>query len=556
MDVLLYARVSTEAQSGEGQVSIQQQVSDMQGLVIRQGWCILGEFIDSENYIGSMPPNKGKIVNPSGERADRPALLSMLESVKSGNVNAVICWRDDRLVRHPRVAVALEDALDLGDSKCNGRGKVQIFDATGAAIDRFTLSIKATIWREENKRRVERGRLGKVGTLKAGRWPASYHRLGYQAVKEPNKRGSSIQLGNQEDVQTIRDIYHWFTHGVSVLEIRDRLIARGCRQAGDASKKYDWSPGVIYKILRTVDYTGKATFKFRGGTTETIEIPAIITVEEWKLAQKILDANKRASKRNAKDVFLLQGIAYCGECGAKIGALERRFNYRTMIDGSRKRYDRKTSWFYYYCHYGSQLHGRDEHPKPCSWSGPLLDDAIWRKIVDEGIKNPENIQDQILWKQAELLADGDNVDGSIARLNDRLAEIEEERAAYQRMFARKRITEVEFDKRMDETEVIQEAIKDELSNLIDLRDSQDKVNAGLKYARDLLEALQDVLPKIDQSREEVKAMDLEARRWVQEQRRKIIHALVDKVLVYADGRVVLEGVLDGSEVSLFESGDS
>jgi hypothetical protein len=76
----------------------------------------------------------------------------MLGLVKAGDVDIVLCWRDDRLVRHPRVAVALEDALDIGDAQRNGRPKTEIRDATGATIDRFTLSIKATIWREENKR--------------------------------------------------------------------------------------------------------------------------------------------------------------------------------------------------------------------------------------------------------------------------------------------------------------------------------------------------------------------------------------------------------------------
>ena len=250
MNVLLYARVSSEAQSGEGAVSIPQQISDMQVLVNRQDWRIQGEFIDSENYIASMPPHKGKVVNPSGERTDRPALLAMLEQMKTGNIDAIICWRDDRLVRHPRVAVALEDALDQADSRRNGRGKVQIFDATGAAIDRFTLSIKATIWREENKRRVERVRLGRAGTLKEGRWPASYHRLGYRVLKEPHKRGFSIVIGDPEEVQTVRDIYYWYTHGASIREIRDRLIALGYRQVGDANKKFDWSPQIIYRILR------------------------------------------------------------------------------------------------------------------------------------------------------------------------------------------------------------------------------------------------------------------------------------------------------------------
>lgn len=61
--------------------------------------------------------------------------------------------------------MALEDALDEGDTQRNGRDKIEICDATGAKIDRFTLSIKATIWREENKRRAERTRMGKMPRL-------------------------------------------------------------------------------------------------------------------------------------------------------------------------------------------------------------------------------------------------------------------------------------------------------------------------------------------------------------------------------------------------------
>jgi site-specific DNA recombinase len=140
------ARVSTEEQDQEDSVSIDQQLGDMAALCTRNGWEVVETFIDAKNYRATQNPHKGKIVNPSGERADRPQFLAMLEVVKAGEIDAIVCWRDDRLVRHPRVAVALEDALDAGDTQRNGRGKIEIYDATGGLIDRFTLSIKATIW--------------------------------------------------------------------------------------------------------------------------------------------------------------------------------------------------------------------------------------------------------------------------------------------------------------------------------------------------------------------------------------------------------------------------
>jgi DNA invertase Pin-like site-specific DNA recombinase len=161
MNIAQYARVSLEAQDSGDRASIAQQLTAMDELCERRKWQVIEVFIDRENYKATQSPKKGKSVNPSGERADRPAFVNMLETIKSGEIDIVLCWRDDRLVRHPRVAVALEDALDIGDSNRINKPKIEIRDATGAMIDRFTLSIKATIWREENKRRAERAMMGK-----------------------------------------------------------------------------------------------------------------------------------------------------------------------------------------------------------------------------------------------------------------------------------------------------------------------------------------------------------------------------------------------------------
>ena len=159
MKVTIYARVSSEAQASDDSVSINEQLSAQRALCERRGWQIVAEFVDSQNYIASQPPYRGKLVNPSGERADRPQFLEMLELLKSGGIDAVVCWRDDRLIRHPRVNVALIDALDEGDRNRGHADKVQIIDASGSVLDRFTMSIKAAVWQEENKRRVERARV-------------------------------------------------------------------------------------------------------------------------------------------------------------------------------------------------------------------------------------------------------------------------------------------------------------------------------------------------------------------------------------------------------------
>jgi DNA invertase Pin-like site-specific DNA recombinase len=49
--------------------------------------------VDSGDYRATQAPKRGKIVNPSGERADRPQFLKMLVLVKTGEIDVVLCWR-------------------------------------------------------------------------------------------------------------------------------------------------------------------------------------------------------------------------------------------------------------------------------------------------------------------------------------------------------------------------------------------------------------------------------------------------------------------------------
>jgi len=119
---VIYCRVSSKEQAGENTVSLHEQEIDIRALCDRQGWQVTGEFIDDRDYKATQSPKKGKTVNCSAERADRPQFLAMLEVIKSGAADTLVFWRDDRLVRHPRVASALIDALEEGDKTRGKKG--------------------------------------------------------------------------------------------------------------------------------------------------------------------------------------------------------------------------------------------------------------------------------------------------------------------------------------------------------------------------------------------------------------------------------------------------
>jgi hypothetical protein len=451
--------------------------------------------------------------------------------------------------------VVLEDALDAGDSRRNGKGKIKVFDATGGEIDRFTLSIKATIWREENKRRVERSKMGKIATLQQGRWPGHYIRLGYECVREPGKRGRRIVLADEQEVQIVKDIFDWYDSGVPVSRLRNRLLAREAAQKREAERAHDWNPAGIYGILNSKEYTGSLTWQFGDGDEYTIEIPQIIPLEQWQRIQAKMDRNQRLSIRNARGVYLLQGLLHCAECGRLTSTNAQDYSYHKLANGTYGRTLRQIPRHRYQC-VNAIMFPDEAHPLPFSWDGKTLDWAVWRYLVDNGIKQPELIRAQVTSHIEVLRAEGDSASGEIAHVRLKLAEVDQERAFYQRQAARGKISEEEFDARMEETEEARQHWREELDRLTELRDNAAKVESGLEYATQFLTALQAQLPDIDQTLDQLIAMSQDERNAILKIRQKIIRALCDKVEIWSDGRIKLYGVLDGTEAAEFELGRS
>jgi hypothetical protein len=75
----------------------------------------------------------------------------------------------------------------------------------------------------------------------------------------------------------------------------------------------------------------------------------------------------------------------------------------------------------------------------------MLDWQVWRYLVDNGIKRPDLIREQVQARQAELQAQGDGVDSEIAHARRGLTEVDHERAFCLRQAGRGKITEAEFD---------------------------------------------------------------------------------------------------------------
>jgi DNA invertase Pin-like site-specific DNA recombinase len=88
--VALYARVSTADQTTDN------QLIELRRYVEARGWTVVEEFVDHAI---------------SGTKASRPALDQMLAAARHRRIDAVVCWKLDRIGRSTKHLILLLDEL-------------------------------------------------------------------------------------------------------------------------------------------------------------------------------------------------------------------------------------------------------------------------------------------------------------------------------------------------------------------------------------------------------------------------------------------------------------
>src|SRR3989344_1639780 len=82
----LYARRSVEKRDGEEKIlSIDSQIKEMQELARKEGLRIIKTFTETK----------------SAKHPGRPVFGEMVERIKNGEANGILCWKMDRLSRNP-----------------------------------------------------------------------------------------------------------------------------------------------------------------------------------------------------------------------------------------------------------------------------------------------------------------------------------------------------------------------------------------------------------------------------------------------------------------------
>jgi site-specific DNA recombinase len=287
MNVGLYLRISRDDEdSGLG---VARQEKDARSLAKQCGWKVTEVYSDND---------------ASAFNGTRREWARLLEDVRSGKVQAVIAWANDRLYRKVRDQLELLEAVEAsgGIIATVKDGEIDPSSASGRAV----AGILANIAAMESGRKAERLRAKHAELAERGLWPGGRRAFGYRVVKVEG--GKSLEVV-PEEAEAIREAARMILGGAPLAHVVKSWNDAGRRTTWDRPweakplKELLCSPGVAGLREHRGKVVGKAAWK------------GILLRRQWEQVRAEFDRRTEKNGRPMGRKYLLTGLLVCQECG-------------------------------------------------------------------------------------------------------------------------------------------------------------------------------------------------------------------------------------------------
>lgn len=278
--VALYMRVSSTKQVKEGD-SIPAQRDALTKYAKDKGYSIAGEYLDD---------------GVSGTRADRDELSRLLEDVKAGKIDIILCTKLDRLYRNIKHYLNMMEILDKHNVGWTAIWE-PIYDTTtpqGRLIVNQMMSI-AQFEAENTGQRIRQVQAYKLNQKEviSGATTAGY-------------RIENKHLVPDENAEYVKAAFEMYSACGNINEVmREYGKKYGMPGTKPAFRRMLMSP-----LYKGEHYTGIKDY-----------CPAIVSAELWDDVQRKLKIN---IKKNQKETYIFSGLLICAECGRRMGGNTRR----------------------------------------------------------------------------------------------------------------------------------------------------------------------------------------------------------------------------------------
>ncbi len=272
-------------------MGIARQERDCRELAERLGWTVVEVFADNDLSAFSGRP--------------RPQYQAMVEAIKAGGVDALICWHEDRLHRSPR---ELEDFIDV----CEPARVPTMFVQSGeldltTASGRLTARIRGAVARQESEHKSERHKRAQLQAAEQGRWRGGAKPYGWDVAHDGTATLNAVEAA------VIREATAAILAGRTVGSVVATLNRDGMTTR--AGKPFTYA--TLRNMIRRPINAGLSTL--HGQVMGPSIWPPIVTEDAWRGACAVLE--ERRSKRPIRSNrarWLASNIAVCGKdgCGA------------------------------------------------------------------------------------------------------------------------------------------------------------------------------------------------------------------------------------------------
>jgi site-specific DNA recombinase len=262
----------------------------------------------------------------SGEFLERPGLEKLRNDVRKGIIDTVIVYDPDRLARNLMHQLLLDDEF----RKYN----VELLFVNGEYANtpegKLFFSMRGAISEFEKAKIRERTMAGRKRKAKEGKVVKNDRIYGYDYDKQTGKL-----IINEREAEIVRFIFDSFVQerfkGINgiALHLTERKVPT-------KTGKTVWHRQVVRQILMNETYMGKRpqnkwntegilANKYRKEKVPIrlrekdewiyVDVPPIVSEEQFKQAQMLLEQARRRYTKAPKRQYLLSGLLRCAQCG-------------------------------------------------------------------------------------------------------------------------------------------------------------------------------------------------------------------------------------------------
>jgi site-specific DNA recombinase len=319
---VVYSRVSTDAQERDGT-----------SLDTQERACL--EYAKDRQVVERLRDTA------SGASLDRSGIERIRQLLRQGAVDVVVAYAVDRLSRNQNhIGILFEEVEQAG-----AKMEFVTENFEDNAIGRFILAARAFVGEVEREKIAERTMRGKVERARSGRLPQGTGKGCYGYTYIPSTGCRDL---NEYQALVVARIFEGFINHKSIVAIANLLNDEGI----PAFNGGIWYSATVYHVLRNETYTGRTLYrrtvaklvrepatgkKHRKVTVrdqkDWIEVPdvtpAIVDLDTFMAAQRILDDPERRRHGKRKREYPLSGRLRCLRCGrAMVGqTLQGRYKY-------------------------------------------------------------------------------------------------------------------------------------------------------------------------------------------------------------------------------------